>query len=249
MLLIIPYIELLEGVTSCRIIGEAGKEGYYDQLCKDPLKMVQLWRRENSKSLHIFDYDSFHAGDNTLNIISLLYISQNIDIPIQVYSKIESFNLCKILLDNGIYRVFIDQLLFSNQDSVDNLIKEYSPSRICFALFSKNRYVVNTGLDIIISDKNYIEKIIKTGGRRIFYADMDANYSDKCPDLEYIAKLATDYKIKITLLDGIYSFEDLKSVSKYEKNGIDSVILSSSLYNNRFPCQKIWRLIEADLEK
>jgi phosphoribosylformimino-5-aminoimidazole carboxamide ribotide isomerase len=249
MLLIIPYIELIDGVVSNRICGESDKELYYEELCQDPLKMVELWRRENSKSLHLFDYDSFHSNDNTLNVNSLLYISQNIDIPIQVYSKLEFFNSCKILLDNGVYRIFIDELLFSNPAAVDSLIKEYSSSRICFALFSDNRNVVNSGLNKIISDKDYIEKIIKAGGRRIFYADINANHAEKCPDLGYIAGLAAEYIIKITLLDGVYSYNDLKSVSKYERNGIDSVILSTSLYKNRFPCQKIWRLIEADLEK
>jgi phosphoribosylformimino-5-aminoimidazole carboxamide ribotide isomerase len=249
MQLIIPYIELLDGITSSRICGESEKKDFYDGLCSDPFKMVQLWRRENSKSLHLFDFDSFHNQDNTLNINSLLYISQNIDIPIQVYSKLEYSNSCKILLDNGIYRIFIDELLFSDTNSVEKLIKEYSASRICFALFSDKRNLINPGMKKSISDKEYIEKIIRAGGKRIFYADINSNKSETCPDLDYLASIASDYKIKITLLDGVYSFKDLKLVSNYEKYGIDSVILSTSLYNNRFPCQKIWRLIEADLEK
>ena len=249
MLLIIPYIELLDGITSSKICGEAGKEVFYKDLCSDPLKMVQLWRRENSKSLHLFDYDSFHKPNNTLNVNALLYITQNIDIPIQVYSKLEYYNSCKILLNNGIYRIFIDSLLLSNPTAVENLIKEYSASRICFALFSDNRNVINLGLTQTMSDDDYIKRIIKAGGKRIFYSDINSNKAEKVTDLEYISNLALNNKIKITLLDGVYSFIDLKLVSKYERMGIDSVILSTALYNNRFPCQKIWRLIEADLEK
>jgi phosphoribosylformimino-5-aminoimidazole carboxamide ribotide isomerase len=54
--------------------------------------------------------------------------------------------------------------------------------------------------------------------------------------------------IKITASGGVSGFKDLIRMQELEKFGVDSVIVGKALYENRFPCQALWRLNEKELE-
>ncbi|HPN38518.1 MAG TPA: HisA/HisF-related TIM barrel protein, partial [Melioribacteraceae bacterium] len=54
-------------------------------------------------------------------------------------------------------------------------------------------------------------------------------------------------KLKITHSGGISGYKDLMEVQKLNSFGIDSVIIGRALYENKFPCQKIWRVAESGI--
>lgn len=243
MLLIIPAIEMRNGSCFGCIEGEEGTMSYYQKLFQNPIMLVKLMREENSKALHVYDYDSFYQNDTFINLKSILALSQNFDIPVQLHSKFHDANHCKMLLDNGIYRLIIDKLNINNITSIQSLLKSYTPSRIVFwcDLDDNNELI---GYDDSNLD-DYLKLIHQIGGRRIIikYADKQFNKSR----LEFLTTLSGYYTLKISLFEGIYDAKNLIMLNKQSFTGIDSVIMSDALYRNSFPCQKIWRLAESKL--
>lgn len=249
MVLVIPSIELSEGRCTRLICGEEGTEDFYKCLSEDPLALCHFWRRENAKSLHLFDYDSYNGLNNYLNINSILYIINQLDIPIQLSSDFSDTSECKLYLDNGVYRIFISELALMDPIGVSELIKEYTPSRVCFQAFTDNRYIFFPNTQQQLKDIEFAKFIKNLGGNRIAYNTLN-NSQEKPPfDFNYLIKFAMDSGLKITISDGIYNSKDLLECPNVLKYGIDSVILGEELHNNSFPCQKIWRIIEAEVEQ
>jgi phosphoribosylformimino-5-aminoimidazole carboxamide ribotide isomerase len=58
-------------------------------------------------------------------------------------------------------------------------------------------------------------------------------------------EIAAATGLKVTASGGIGGYPDLKKVQELEPLGVDSVMISRAIYENKFPCQQIWR----DLEK
>jgi phosphoribosylformimino-5-aminoimidazole carboxamide ribonucleotide (ProFAR) isomerase len=64
MILVIPAIDLRNGKSVHMIQGEEGTESLYRGMSQNPLELSKLWRRENAKTIHINDLDSFDDRGN-----------------------------------------------------------------------------------------------------------------------------------------------------------------------------------------
>ena len=248
MLLVIPEIQLRNGECTECILGEPGTQDLYRQISKNPDELCMLLRRENAKSIHILDVDSILNHDNNLNMNTILFLSQAVDIPIQVYSNFKSTDACKSLLDNGVYRIIIDELAFIDPNGVKTLINNYTPSRIVFYCYTKGGRIVFDKADKTVEAEEFAHYVRDLGGNRIIYGDEDWQRKDINPDIGKLKKFSSDTRMRITIANGIRTASQLWELNDMIKFGIDSVILGSALYNNNFPCQKIWRKIEAELE-
>ncbi len=67
------------------------------------------------------------------------------------------------------------------------------------------------------------------------------------PNLKYSIDVAEITGGKVTLSGGIRNKDELMDVQKIMPLGIDSVIVGRALYENRFPCQKLWRVAESGI--
>lgn len=247
MLLVIPSIELKNGFCTRCIIGEKGTEGYYQRLSRDPVELVKLLRRENTKTIHIIDDDAIINSDNISNYTNIKYISSVLDIPVEVFGKFDTYEKCTQILDDGIYRIFVDELLIKSPNAVKDLISKYSYSRIAFnSIIDSDDMEINIeGTNILLND--YYSMIKEVNGKRIIFGKKSWQEDEKL-DFDLIKKIALDNNFKITVSEGINTPEILWKLSEYTKIGIDSVVIGKALYDNNFPCQKIWRLIEARQE-
>ena len=83
------------------------------------------------------------------------------------------------------------------------------------------------------------------GVKRVIYQDVTRVGNLSGPHIERLLEIAQNTKLKITSAGGISSYKDLRNVMDLEKLGVDSVMISRALYENQFPCQRIWRDIES----
>jgi phosphoribosylformimino-5-aminoimidazole carboxamide ribonucleotide (ProFAR) isomerase len=248
MILVIPSIELTEGICPHCIVGEKGTEDFYKRLSENPLGFCKLWRRENARSINIRDNDSYDGKDNDLNQNAVMFIAQEMDIPIQYSANFRDVEQCRMFLDSGVFRLVISDLLFSDPEGVRILIEDYTSSRIAFGMTSEGGTGYFERADNEITPFDFIGRIKEVGGDRMIYGEK--NWSgDAGINFEQLLNIVISTKIKITLNQGVNGPEDLWRIAAMAKYGLDSVILGYSLYLNAFPCQKIWRQIEAKLEK
>lgn len=248
MILVIPSIDLKNGVCCGIISGKSGTEKYYRFLSEHPLELSVLLRKENAKSLHINALDAF-MKDNNNTVDTIIYLSKQLDIPVQVSTDFKSIDDCKLLLENGIYRVIISDLLLSDIEGIKELISKYSLSRIAFGIEADNGYFYSRHFDKKIGYEIFLSKIVEAGGNRIVFSDFDWKIKPDSADLELLHNISQKYNLRVTCDGGVNSPQKLWEISEYSLKGIDSVIIGKPLYDNNFPCQEIWRHAESQLEK
>jgi len=248
MLLVIPSIDLISGICRDCICSTLPMVKDYSNFSRHPEQLSQLFRRENAKSLHINEIDSLENRENRNNIDAIINIKNSVEIPIQCYSKYQNIDGCKFLLDNGIHRIIIDELFLKEEKEIKELISYYTPSRISFyaEINSQNMIIKYNNLDMDIIE--YISRIKVVGGDRLVLKDTSA-YDSLDKSIERLNDLAKDNRIKITLHDAACNYNDLNYINEKSNFFIDSIILGKALYENKFPCQEIWRLAESRLEK
>ncbi len=244
MVLVIPEIRLIEGRCLLYIKGEKDTEKLYSRFAEEPSQLCCLLRRENAKSIHITINDEFLTEEDTKQIVNL---ASSVDIPIQVSANFRDLEQCEYLLNNGVFRIFLCLLNQYKSYKISDLIKKYTPSRISAKIeIQDGKLLCNKPKDMSL--EGFIHQLKEIGFQRILYIDRDVLKSAKSYDYESIIDLISNLKMKITLYDGINNAVELIKLNDYIKYGIDSVILGEALYNNYFPCQKIWRMAEAELE-
>jgi len=246
MILVIPKIELRGGESNLVICGE--NDVNFNSFCKDPVNLLQLMRKENAKTLHISDYDSLNGQDHLLNLNSVLYFQDCIDIPIEYESNIISYEIAKLLLDNGIYRIFVSDVLFIDAQIIGNLITQYRSSRIAVSFnYDGNQFTSVSGNFHRQLDE-LLESILAVNCCRILIKIDDNDKDNITQLLDKLGHKFRDKKIHVTIGCDVDSFQILIDLDKYVNNYFDSIIIGKPLYENKFSCQKIWRKIEAKLE-
>lgn len=240
MILVVPSIELENGACKQCIVGEAGSETLYRNMACHPEKLVRLLRRENAKALHLVDVDTIKSPGVKINYKNILSIPEAVDIPIQLQANFQSVEDCAFFLENGIYRVAPSELLLKDSQGAASLVKEFTPSRVIFALSCSES---KEAPDIV-----GLAGLAKKAGATRVLVDCRKNVYGGASDEKIIARISDKTKLRITLFEGVSSPEQLWRLKEFNRYGVDSVVIGKALYDNRFPCQKIWRMVEAELE-
>ena len=85
------------------------------------------------------------------------------------------------------------------------------------------------------------------GVERFIVTDVLRNGILGGPNLVYSKEVAEITGAKVTLSGGIRNKDELMDVQNLLPDNIDSVIVGRALYENRFPCQKLWRVAESGI--
>ena len=64
------------------------------------------------------------------------------------------------------------------------------------------------------------------------------------PNIELSKEIAEISGANVTHAGGIRNKDELMDIQKLIPIGVDSAIVGRALYENRFPCQKLWRVAE-----
>jgi len=246
MMLVIPAMEFMQGHCVRKIIGEPGTEHFYERLSDNPRELAKLWRVENAKSLHITDRDGLLGNDNSDNVSAILDVIDAVDIPVELYSNFQTVEVCEEWLENGCFRIVITSLLLDDPQGVKRLVNEFTSSRVVVGMRTRNRVVEFAGEYPPISDIEFAQIAKEAGIRRIVYSDINWEGTYFGPDVEVLKSVALETGFRITASGGIDSPQELWMIQDLFKHGVDSVVVGRALFENKFPCQKIWRIIEAE---
>lgn len=248
MLLVIPAIELTKGHCSRCIVGVPGTENLYADLSDHPIELAQLWRRENAKCIHVTDADSF-SGQSSIEMMNMVInMQQAVDIPIQYVSFQQTIGAYRYLLENGVYRVAINRLAWSDPGAVRELLDEFTSSRVIFAARAVDGDIdLGDGIGMV-NDEEFIKHVYGLGGRRLIYSEFGWEGALSGQDPETVRRIAAVSKMRITTAGGVASPQQLWALQGLGIPTFDSVVIGRALYENRFPCQGMWRKIEAKLE-
>ena len=245
-LLVIPSIDIKDGKT-VRVV-KGIPELNCNEYGNDPIEMAMIWRAENAKCIHVVDFDSSH-DDSHKNYRIIKSLCESVVIPVELGGGIRCLDDAKELFDLGAFRLVIGTLAVTNLPEFEKILDYFGPNKISSAIDVLDNEVMirgrreKTGLDPEIYAKNL--KYI--GLERFIVTDVSTNGMLQKPNINLSISIANATNAKITLSGGVSGFQDLKDIQSCGVQNIDSVIIGRALYENKFPCQKIWRVAESGI--
>ncbi len=245
-ILVIPSIDIKDGKTVRVVQGipEVNSKEYNN----NPIEMAMIWRAENARCIHVVDFNASQQGSQK-NFEIVRKICEAVVIPIEYGGGIRTFEDVKKLLDLGVYRVVIGTMAHKNEVDFTKALEIYGSRRIIAAVDVIDDQVFIGGR-LESSGKNVINiaKWFESKGiERLIVTDVKKNGMLSGPNIDLSKRIAENTNLKVTISGGISGFDDLMKIQNAGVNGIDSVIIGRALYENRFPCQKIWRVAESGI--
>jgi phosphoribosylformimino-5-aminoimidazole carboxamide ribotide isomerase len=243
-MLVIPAIE----IKDCRCVRTVATEALSgEQVYSDnPAEMAMLWRKENAKTIHVTDYDGLYAGHMD-NMEAIASVAARVEIPVQLVARFESTDECRQWLGSGIYRLVIHDLIQRDPEGVRALVSEFGPSRICAGAITQQGRIATTWREVESVDAvDFARAARELGMNRLFFSDRDHEGELRGPNTKELRRIATGASLHITAAGGVASVEHLWLLQEMEPLGIDSVVIGRAFYENRFPCQQLWRDIELE---
>lgn len=210
----------------------------------DPAEMALLWRKENAKTLHVSDYGALYGGKME-NFDEIVSIVRQVEIPIEVMSRCSSVEECAQWLDAGVYRLVVHDLILHDPEGVKNLLGSYGPSRLSAGAITREGKLCDTWREVEKLDAvEFAARAKSLGFRRLFFTDRDYVGVLRGPNFDQLHRVATEAKMPITAAGGVATVEHLWRLQSMEPLGIDAVVIGRAFYEDRFPCQQLWRDVE-----
>jgi len=245
-LLVIPSIDIHNRKT-VRVV-----QGIPELDCKeygdDPVEMAMIWRAENAKMLHVVDFNG--AFDHTKENHEIIKeLCSSVIIPIEFAGGIRSIGDAEAVFDLGVYRIAINTMALENRTEFIKLFEKFGPTKIVLSIDILNGDLVTRGRKRI-SGLNYLtftKEMVDLGIDRCIVTDVSRNGVMQGPNIALSKEIAEHSKIKVTHSGGLRNKDELLDLQYLIPIGVDSVIIGRAFYENRFPCQKLWRVAESGL--
>ncbi len=245
MPLVIPAIDIRDGRCVRLHQGSYDDETVYFD---DPVKMAKLWRVQNAQTLHVVDLDAAR-GEGGHNRAVIGEMCDTLDIPIQLGGGIRSMEQIEAALDMGVYRVILGTAAVRDPDFVEQAVDTFLAQRVVVSIDARDGEVrvegwtEGSGLDAV----EFAKAMEARGVCRIVYTDISRDGTMEGPNIQAYRRLGQHLSTaKITASGGVGDYEDLLDIQTLQPYGVDSVIVGTALYENRFPCQQFWAWQDKD---
>jgi phosphoribosylformimino-5-aminoimidazole carboxamide ribotide isomerase len=245
-ILVIPSIDIKDGkiVRIVKEIPELECVEYGD----DPFEMALIWRAENAKLLHIVDFDCSQI-ESKKNFSIIEQICKSIIIPVEFAGGIRSINDVNELFNIGVHRLALGTLAIEDLKSFREILDKFGPTKIVASLDILDDFIAIRSRRVK-TDVHYLDfakKLSEIGVERFIVTDVRKNGLMEGINLDYSLNVAKLTNKKVTLSGGVSNYQDLIRIQEHIADGIDSVIIGRAFYENKFPCQKIWRIAESGI--
>lgn len=245
-LLVIPAIDIKDGKT-VRVV-QGIPELHCNAYGSDPVEMAMIWRTENAKFLHVVDFDhsQLHSEKNYEIIKELC---ESVVIPVEFGGGISSYDEAAKAMDLGITRLVVGSLAYTKPEEFEKIVKEFGSSRLSAAVdIIANKVVIRGRREIIdLPLLEYAKRLEDSGVTRVIVTDVSRNGMLEGANIELSKLVAENTNLKVTHSGGVTNRDELFKLNDLTNIGIDSVIIGRALYENRFSCQKIWRIAESGI--
>jgi phosphoribosylformimino-5-aminoimidazole carboxamide ribotide isomerase len=242
-LLVIPSIDIKNGKTVRVVQGipELDSKEYGS----DPVEMAKIWRAENAKMLHVVDFDGAHDYSHQ-NFKVVEQMCSSVVIPVEFTGGIRNLDDAKAIMDTGICRLALGTMPISNLEEFIKVFELFGPTKVVLSLDIIDDELVIRGrrTKTGINYRDFIIKMAEMGVERFIVTDVLRNGVLAGPNIQLCSEVAKISKQKVTLSGGVRNKDELMDIQNLIPIGVDSVIVGRALYENKFPCQKLWRVAE-----
>lgn len=236
-MLIIPSIHIVHGVCGSQIAAIAHETHHADReiYSQDPIDRARLFRKENAKMLHLRFLDRDPWEETSLELIRNLRAAVDVPFGLSLADRAPSTGECQKIFDAGVYRVFLP--IDASNSTIFSHAECFTGRKIIPVLDFSFDFESNLAL--------FRSKGLERIGIEISASDTLEVGTIDWGKLEALSAAASKSGIRITIMHGVRGYPELKKLQSLGP-AFDSLILSRALNENRFPCQLIWREVEAE---
>ena len=245
-LLVIPAIDIKNGKCVRTVQGIPELDCY--EYGNNPVQMAKIWRAENAKMIHVTDFDGAHEQSKR-NYKVIEEICSSVVIPVEFAGGIRSLQDADEIFKAGVTRVAVNTLAIENKSEFLKVLEKYGPSKVVISLDILGEELLvrgrskKTGISFITFSRDMVE----TGLNRFIVCDITRNGTQLGPNIQLSKEIAEMTGAKVTHAGGVRNKDELMDIQNLIPIGVDSVIVGRALYENRFPCQKLWRVAESGI--
>jgi len=237
-MIVIPSIELRSGRAARTLADDRAT------IPSDPVELAMQWRRENARVLHLLDADAM-AGTGE-NGPAVRAVAAAVDIPVQLVARFESVDECEMWLRSGVYRVAVHGLLVRDPAGVGRLTERFGPSRVVAGALTRDGRLAPVCEGGEVEVLEFCECARRAGMQRAVAIDLDREGVLRGPNYDELERIAHGSGMRVTAGGGIGQVEHLWRLQELVSEGVDSVVIGRALYDDRFPCQALWRRMEIE---
>ncbi len=245
-LLVIPSIDIKNGKCVRTVQGIPELDCY--EYGNNPVEMAKIWRAENAKMIHVTDFDGAHEQSKR-NYKVIEEICSSVVIPVEFAGGIRTLQDAEEIMKTGIIRLAINSMAVENKIEFLKVLEKFGPSKIVISLdIHGDQLMVNgrskrSGINFRV----FAKEMAEAGVSRFIVCDISRNGTLYGPNIQLSKEIAESTGTKVTHAGGVRNKDELMDIQNLIPAGVDSVIVGRALYENRFPCQKLWRVAESGI--
>jgi phosphoribosylformimino-5-aminoimidazole carboxamide ribotide isomerase len=245
-LLVIPAIDIKNGKCVRTVQGIPELDCY--EYGNNPVEMAKIWRAENAKMIHVKDFDGAHEQSKR-NYKVIEEICSSVVIPVEFAGGIRSLEDADEIMKTGVIRLAINTMAIENKNEFIKVIDKYGPNKIVISLdvLGEELLIRGRSKKAGINFRTFSKEMVEVGVNRFIVCDITRNGTQLGPNIQLSKEIAEMTGAKVTHAGGIRNKDELMDIQKLIPAGVDSVIVGRALYENRFPCQKLWRVAESGI--
>jgi len=245
-LLVIPSIDIKNGKCVRTVQGIPELDCY--EYGNNPVDMAKIWRAENAKMIHVVDFDGAHAKSKR-NYEVVSEICSSVVIPVEFAGGIRNLEDADEIMQSGISRLAINTLAVEDKSVFKRVFEKYGPTKIVASIDIKDGELMIKGRRVKtgIHFRDFTKEMVEIGISRFVVCDITRNGTMLGPNIELSKEIAEISGARVTHAGGIRNKDELMDIQKLIPIGVDSAIVGRALYENRFPCQKLWRVAESGI--
>jgi len=245
-LLIIPSIDIKNGKCVRTVQGIPELDCY--EYGNNPVAMAKIWRAENAKMIHVTDFDGAHEQSKRNHKV-IEEICSSVVIPVEFAGGIRNLQDADDVMKTGVIRLSINTMAIENKNEFIKVLEKYGPSKIVISLdvLGEELMVRGRSKKTGINFRTFSKEMVEAGVNRFIVCDITRNGTQLGPNIQLSKEIAEMTGAKVTHAGGVRNKDELMDIQNLIPSGVDSVIVGRSLYENRFPCQKLWRVAESGI--
>lgn len=230
-MLIIPAIDLREGVVVRLTQGVFGSETVYSQ---SPADVMDKWQKDGAELVHVVDLDGAKDGVRR-NLGSLKNILTVARVKVQFGGGLRSFEAVKEILQAGVWRAVVGTKAF-DFDLLKKLVQSFK-ERIAVGIDVKDGAIQTHGWqaqDRSISIQDFCKRLEHIGVTTIICTDVSRDGTLAGANLDFLNHLLNTTSLNIVLSGGVSDLSDIKKIARIKSKNFEGVIVGKALYEKRF---------------
>ena len=226
-MMIFPAIDLRGGHCVRLYKGDFSKEEIFSD---HPGEMAQKWESMGAKYLHVVDLDGARAGQSA-NLAAVREILDSVRIPIELGGGIRTMEQIDAMISLGVRRVILGSAAVESPELVREAVEKYG-ERVVVGIDARDGIVAVKGWEASggVDAVEFAKQMAVSGVRTIIHTDIAKDGTLSGVNAEASAALAKASGLDVVVSGGVASMEDIKTVKRYEKDGVVGVIAGKAIY-------------------